>query len=53
MELGPLDVMKQESDRVAARRIAVDVAHTVRGQIGLAILALQKLGLAAYDGRMN
>lgn len=46
IEVGLLDVLQQEGDRVAARGIVVDIAHTVRGQIGLAILALGELGLA-------
>ena len=46
MELGLLDVVEQEGDRVGARGIAVDVAYAVRGQVRLAVLALRELGLA-------
>jgi hypothetical protein len=47
IELGALDVAQQDGYRVLARLGVVDVAGAVRGEIGLAILVLGELELAA------
>jgi hypothetical protein len=50
VEVGLLDVLEEDGNRVLARLIVVDVAGAVRGQISMAVLVLGDLEFAANRG---